>query len=90
MRAALYPPSLPEKVALSGQVVAVECFNDEMTERWYVSGFRPKYFYPPLPLFLFPEKCPEDIADLLAEVSALILAPSFSGEHHENHTGDDA
>ena len=31
-----------------------------------------KYFYPPLPLFLFPEKCPEDIADLLAEVSALI------------------
>ncbi|EPE5001741.1 DUF4145 domain-containing protein [Escherichia coli] len=61
-----------EKVALSGQVVAVECFNDEMTERWYVSGFRPKYFYPPLPLFLFPEKCPEDIADLLAEVSALI------------------
>lgn len=63
-----------EHVALSGQTIYLEEFNDEMTERWYVSGYRPMNFYPPLPLFLPPEKCPEEIYDMLAEISALIPA----------------
>ncbi len=61
-----------EHVALSGQVISLEEFNDEMTERWYQSGYRPKHFYPPLPLFLPPEKCPAEIFDMLDEISALI------------------
>ena len=63
-----------EHVALSGQVISLEEFNDEMTERWYQSGYRPMHFYPPLPLFLPPEKCPAEIFDMLTEISALIPA----------------
>ncbi|HBH6921914.1 TPA: DUF4145 domain-containing protein [Serratia marcescens] len=63
-----------EHVALSGQVISLETFNDEMTERWYESGYRPIHFYPPLPLFQPPDKCPEEIFDMLAEISALIPA----------------
>lgn len=63
-----------ESVALSGETVALETFNAEMTDRWFEPGYRPKHFYPPIPLFLPPEKCPERIFDLLTEVSALIPA----------------
>ncbi|HFF9780670.1 DUF4145 domain-containing protein [Serratia marcescens] len=64
--------SCKEHVAVSGKGWAREAFNEEMTEKWYEDVYQATYFYPPLPIIIPPEDCPEEICIELGNISALL------------------
>ncbi|AGP47092.1 DUF4145 domain-containing protein [Serratia plymuthica] len=63
-----------EAVAITGEGWVENDFNEANEEYEYIELFRAKYFYPPLPIFILPENCPEPICRQLNEISALLAA----------------
>lgn len=63
-----------EVVAINGEGWVDKDFNVDEEQYEYVELYRAKYFYPPLPVFMLPEDCPEAICRQLKEISALLAA----------------
>lgn len=64
-----------ESVSVSGKGLLIQDFiygEYGIEDVNYVSEYRAKTFFPPLPLFVPPAGCPEYILDQLKEISALL------------------